>query len=451
MALCVLLTVSLAFGWRNYETRSAQRSAIQASERARWLAQRERSPNVAANHGVFVIRPVPLLSTLEPGVDSFLGIATHAQEHQHFFVWKPAEDEFVAHRFGEFSVASVFQFVVPLLIIILLYSAFTRDRETGILRLTMSVGVKRWHYVLGKLLGNMAPVLVLVPVFIAMTIALRVIAGEVAFAAEAPALAWMGLSYLLLGAAFTATSLGSSATATTSRASLLSLLLCWCLTCFIVPHLAIALEARLSPTPTAADVLQVINDAEASEPTAADEFRDIVRELTQKYHVADLAHLPLHPTGIRRSRQAIRQEPISTAAYGLAYNSYLSHDRLMQWISAASPNLAVQNISSSLAGVGPDAFVDLAHAVETYRYALNETMNRDIAEHANPLIPGGKLADEFHRGIEVWSQVPAFAFRPAGVKMTILRQQVAWLMLTLWCVLAIAFAGFRISRMGVDA
>ena len=143
VSLCVLLAISFSFGWHTYQIRNSERKTIQDSERARWLAQRYRSPHVAAGQGVYMFGPEPLLASLEPGIDSFIGIAAHVEESQHFFTWKPAEDELVAHRFGEVSVASVLQFVVPLLIIVLLYSTFTKDRETGILRLTMSLGVKR--------------------------------------------------------------------------------------------------------------------------------------------------------------------------------------------------------------------------------------------------------------------------------------------------------------------
>ena len=101
VSLCVLLGISFGFGWHTYEVRISQRTAIQESERARWLAQRYRSPHVAAGQGVYVFRPESLLASLEPGIDSFVGIATLAEEGQHFFTWKPAEDELVAHRFGE--------------------------------------------------------------------------------------------------------------------------------------------------------------------------------------------------------------------------------------------------------------------------------------------------------------------------------------------------------------
>jgi ABC-2 type transport system permease protein len=294
-------------------------------------------------------------------------------------------------------------------------------------------------------------VFVLVPVFLAIAVALRAMGGGAAFAEEAPALTWMGVSYLLLSGAFIALCLGVSATARSSRSALSVLLLFWCLAGFLVPHLAITLQERISPTPTAADVFQVLDDADEGIAKRAERARAIELELMQQYNVSDLAQLPVSPVGVNRVRGAERGEPISAAAFDLVYDSYLRHDRLLQWFSAASPSLAVQHISSSLAGTGPHALVDLAHAAEAYRYALNQTMNRDIAENCPPTVPGNRLADDYHRGIEVWSQVPAFTYRPVDLTTTILRQRIAWAVLTLWCILPAAFAAFRISRMEVDA
>jgi ABC-2 type transport system permease protein len=449
-SLSVLLVIAFGFGWHTHAVRNAQRGAIQDSERARWLAQRYRSPHVAAGQGVYVFRPEPLLASLEPGVDSFVGIASHAEEAQHFFVWKPAEDELVTHRFGAVSVAGVLQFVVPLLIIVLLYSTFAKDRETGILRLTMSVGVTRRHYVIGKLLGGLAPALVLVPLFLSIAVAARVMAGGAAFTQAAPALIWMGVSYLLLFATFTALSLAVSATAKSSRTALLFLLLCWCVNGFLVPHVAIALQARFSPTPTAADVLNVVHLAAMAERNS-DDSADLEAELLRTYHAPDLAHLPVSPVGLHRLREAERGEPVSNAAFDSVYDSYLRHDRWMQWISLASPTLAAQGISLSLAGTGPGGFVDLAHAVEAYRHSLNLTMNRDIFENCPPTIPGYRLADDYHRGIEVWSQVPDFSYTPVDLTPRLVRQRVAWCLSILWSIVATALAAFRIARMGVDA
>jgi hypothetical protein len=86
VSLCVLLTISFGFGWHTYKVRSSQRRAIQDSERARWLAQRYRSPHVAAGQGVYVFRPEPPLASLEPGIDSFK--MPDSEHHNLQFRWE---------------------------------------------------------------------------------------------------------------------------------------------------------------------------------------------------------------------------------------------------------------------------------------------------------------------------------------------------------------------------
>lgn len=451
VSLVLLLLIAFSFGWHTYAVRSKQRQAIQDSERIRWLAQSGRSPHTASHQGVYVFRPEPLLLALDCGVDSYFGIATHAEDEQHFFEWKPAEDELVAHRFGEVSVAAILEFMLPLLLVVLLYSTFSRDRETGILRLAMSLGVKRSQYVTGKLIGGLAPAFALLPAVLLIVMALRFLAGKAAFDSALPALLWMMAAFLLLFATFCFLSLGVSARAHSSRSSLLFLLLFWCFTSFVIPHVATSLAERWQPTPTPADVLAALNQAATSGQNRDDLIRAIGIELMHQYGAPDIAHLPLSPVGVQMWRSAGASEPVTSAAYDLAYRSYLRRERVMQWMSLASPMLSVQSLSTALAKTGPNAMVDVAHAAERYRFDLVRTMDADIAEHRNPTLPVNTLADDYHVGREVWSRVPAFQYQQPALHPTLVEHQIAFVLSGIWCVAAGLFAAVSIAQMKVDA
>jgi ABC-2 type transport system permease protein len=247
------------------------------------LSQRGRSPHTASHQGVYVFRPEPLLAAIDPGIDSFFGIATLAEDEQHFFEWKPAEDELAAHRFGEISVASILEFIIPLLLILLLYSTFTHDRETGILRLTMSLGVRRSQYIAGKLIGGLAPILAFAPAILFLLLAMKLLAGDAAFHQAWPALLWMSVGYGLLFATVIFVCLGVSALAPSSRSSLLTLVLLWCVTSFLVPHVATDVAEHLQPTPSAADVLAALDKVVSQGKNRDDLIREIGIELMHKY------------------------------------------------------------------------------------------------------------------------------------------------------------------------
>lgn len=295
VALLVMLISSFALGWDRYNARNKQATDIQNSERARWLAQRDRSPHTAAHQGVYVFRQQSLLSTFDSGVDGFFGIATHAEDTQHFFEWKPAEDETIAHRFGQVTVGAMLQYILPLLLILLTYPIFVADRENGIARLTLSLGVPRREYVFGKLLGALLPMCVLLPVAFLLLAALRLLSGGQAFQnALLPILLLTG-SYAVYATIFIGVAVAISALSHSSRAALLSLLLFWSLLAFVLPHLAIEAVERSIRTPTAAEILEARLKADVASPNRDDQIREIQKELLAKYRVSEIKQLPLSP------------------------------------------------------------------------------------------------------------------------------------------------------------
>lgn len=450
-ALLVMLLSSFALGWQRYYSRNRQATDIQNSERARWLAQRDRSPHTAAHQGIYVFRQQSLLSTFDSGVDGFFGIATHAEDEQHFFEWKPAEDETIAHRFGQVAVGGMLQYILPLLLILLTYPVFVAERENGIARLTLSLGVHRRDYVLGKLLGALLPMGVLLPVAVLLLASLRLLSGGPAFRNALPAVLLLAGSYVLYTIVFVGVALGISALAHSSRAALLSLLLFWSLLSFVFPHLAIEVVERAIRTPTAAEILEARQAAAVASPNRDDQIREIQKELLATYRVSDVKQLPLSPVGVFMLRSLEAGEPASAAVFDRAYGAYLRQEHMFGSFGLLDPTISIQDLSMALAQTDSEAMVDAAHSAERYRFNLVRTMNRDIALHRDPTLPINTLADDYHRGIEVWSQVPPYMYLGPSIGQIMRHHTRSLLFLWLWVVSAAGFATLAIRRMKVDA
>lgn len=95
--------------------------------------------------------------------------------------------------------------------------------------------------------------------------------------------------------------------------------------------------------------------------------------------------------------------------------------------------------------------VNAAHSAEEYRFHLVQTMDRDIALHRDPTLPINTLADDYHRGVEVWSQVPPYVYAYPSSRQIIYRHLRATLYLCAWGIAAIGLAAWAIRRMKVDA
>ena len=141
--LIVLLLTALAVGWRNYEEISAERELAQSTVRDQWLKQPEQNPHSGVHYGIYAFRPSTFLSSLDPGLEPYVGATVWLEAHlQNQFVARPADDASAVQRFGQMTVAMVLQVLLPLLIILVSFAVFAGEKEQGTLRQLISVGVK---------------------------------------------------------------------------------------------------------------------------------------------------------------------------------------------------------------------------------------------------------------------------------------------------------------------
>ena len=157
-----LMVVTLATGWINYRKLAEEQRRAQAETFEHWESQGRRNPHTAANYGVYAFKPRLPLSLFDPGVEAYLGTAVWLEAHyQNPLLYRPAEDASAAQRFGELTPAFVLQVLVPLLIIVLSYSAFSAERGSGTPRQALSLGITARSLALGKLLGYAAALAVI--------------------------------------------------------------------------------------------------------------------------------------------------------------------------------------------------------------------------------------------------------------------------------------------------
>jgi ABC-2 type transport system permease protein len=135
-----LLIGAFALGWQRYVDVSAQHRAARAATREQWLNQGSKNPHSAAHYGVYAFKPKMPLSLVDPGVDPYVGVATWLEAHkQNEFKFKPAQDSTALERLGGLTGATVLQLLIPLMIILLTFSAFSAEREQGTLRQVLSL------------------------------------------------------------------------------------------------------------------------------------------------------------------------------------------------------------------------------------------------------------------------------------------------------------------------
>ena len=222
----MLLLAALAMGYKHFRDGRQEQAVARAFDEQQWLGQGERNPHSAAHFGKYAFKPLTPLSFIDRGVNSYLGIAVWLEAHyQNPFRYRPAEDSTAVQRFGELTASVVLQLLVPLLIILLAFSTFAGERESGTLRQLLSAGASAKTLASGKALGvTGALALLLVPATVIGVAALALAAtGSSAdgLGSSAGRFALMVFSYLLYFGTFACVAIAVSAMARTARMALL--------------------------------------------------------------------------------------------------------------------------------------------------------------------------------------------------------------------------------------
>ena len=199
-----VLLLSAMFVSKGYYTSvNAQHNEAKKNARGEWLGQGKKNPHSAAHYGTYAFKPKYPLSLIDNGVDKYSGVSIYLEAHKRNEAqYMAAQDQTALSRFGDLSPDFVLIFIVPLVIILIGFNSFTRERESGTLRLLKSQGVSSWKLTMGKWLGIFIPVLLLViPIYILSAIFLANIKDYGQFSLGA--LTLLFLVYVIYYAVFT--------------------------------------------------------------------------------------------------------------------------------------------------------------------------------------------------------------------------------------------------------
>ncbi|MFM8566383.1 MAG: ABC transporter permease subunit [Gemmatimonadota bacterium] len=276
----LLLVAGLA-GFTAWLEQAAQRDAAQATMQAPWFNQPPKNPHSAAHYGLWAFKPQMPLAFVDRGVDPYTGTASWLEAHRmNEFRFRPAMDATAAQRFGEWTAAGVLQQLIPLLIILLGFSAFAGERERGTLRQLASLGVPTATLLRGKALGVTAALAVLCVPAAVIGAAVVTMSSGASGLLRLGALSSVYLAYF--GVILTVT-LVVSARARSAPAALVTLLALWAANGLLVPRAAADVAQAAFPTPTAREFQAQVQrglatgiDGHSPRGARADALRDSV-------------------------------------------------------------------------------------------------------------------------------------------------------------------------------
>lgn len=439
----LLLGVAVFISSRQYQNINEQYETARNSERSNWDNQGEKNPHSAAHYGTYAFKPKYPLSLLDQGVDKYTGtsifLEAHARNEAQF---SAAADQTGLARFGDLTPDFILLFIIPLLIILLGYNSFTKEREMGTLTLLKSQGISSWKWILGKWTALFTPVLLI-------TAALFLIAGIVlSRLQDFGVFSWnsllvMFLVYMVFYAVFINIVLIISAKVRKSGISLVIALSVWILACLVAAKVATNIAQAKHPYPTtqefAANIQADKQKGLDGHNPWSEESKKLEREVLEKYGVDSLNQLPFNFDGYRMQKGEEHEAAVYKKHYNYLKEQYNKQTQVYQGLAAISPFLPTRFLSMSIAHTDYATHWDFNDAAENYRIATQKFLNDHFAENS-------KYGEwSWQADADFWKELPPFEYKPPSLKQTLSKNGSNFILLGGWFVLSLGILFFIVK------
>jgi ABC-type transport system involved in multi-copper enzyme maturation permease subunit len=294
--------------------------------------------------------------------------------------------------FPELDIATVAMIVFSLLSVLFAYDTIVGEREDGTLAQTLSNPVPRSHLLLGKYIGGMLPLSVLVAFSILIGLLVMSLSPSVSFHGSD----WLRIllivcMMLIYSSAFYTLGILLSVLCRRSVTALMLLLFLWVLLVVIVPAAASYTASRVRVAPLEGDIKLQID-------RVWEQFEEEAEKIRRKYpgrpwtfgsqfdeHVVKIydgdreGMLELLEQIKQREPLRIRYADMAWQLYQSYYDQLSQQSMLARNLSRVSPAAAFYNVTSALAGTGINAHLAFLKRAREYRDELIAYMKNEQA------------------------------------------------------------------------
>ncbi|MGB0835832.1 MAG: ABC transporter permease [Psychrobium sp.] len=426
------------------------RSTMQTAAEDKFAEQPDRHPHRMVHYGHYAFRTPSPLSTLDPGVDAYTGNSIFLEGHrQNSAMFADHRQGTALTALGSLSPAFIVQVLAPLLLMLIGYSAISREKESKTLTFILSQGISFFTVLAGKGLALLS-VIALIMTPLVMSGAMAVADGESAVIV-ASFLAGYAM-YLVVWALLIV--LVSSLFAKNSE-SFTSLAFCWVLFCIVVPRIASSTAANAVPAAGKLETdfaviakLRTMGDGHnAADPA----FAKLKASLLEKHNVETVEELPVNFRGIVAGASEAKLTTVLNKFAELRMLKELEQTLVARNFGWLSPMVAIRSLSMITANTGIETHHRFLRETEQLRFDFVQSLNKVHAEqltYQDDVNRGKSLAaaKKARVGSENWQVLKDFNFQGDSSSTRLDRGSSAMMQLALWALLLCVLIGFTGRR-----
>ena len=407
LIVAVLVVVTSTLSTLSIAGEAQARAAQQASAEATFLAQPDRHPHRMVHYGHYAFRTPPPLAAFDPGVDAVTGQSIFLEGHrQNTAMFADTRAGADLGGFAALTPASIYQLLLPLLLIIIGHGVLLRERESGTLAVLLAQGQSAMALAGGKALA-LAGVAAMFMLPVAALATYGVANGEPALTA-----ALMVAGYGLYLAVWASLILAVSLWLPQRSVALGVLVFVWLLVALVVPRIGInAGSAAIdAPGKIESDLVMLAQQRKLGDGhNAADPaFVALQRQVLEQYGVDNVEQLPMNWRGMVAGYSEKKLTDLMNDHAEKRMAQEAAQSRIVTLFGLASPALAVGAASRTLAGTDLATHHRFLRESEALRFDFVQGLNE---LHANRLTYADDAARSSDPEAEARTRVNAASWR----------------------------------------
>ncbi len=427
----LLIVFATYTGWQRLQITNTQKENAAELFQHEWEEQHA-NPHSAAHFGTYLFKPASVLSMYDNGLNTYLGNTYRVEAHiQHEVNQSEVQQSDTQFRFGELSLAMVYQLLIPLLILLLTFNTITSEREAGTLRMLFIQGARPSTILWGKILGSYAVILtVILPVVVLLY--LPFLTGNYS-GNDTLRYGLFTVAYLIYFFIFTVLGVVLSGWVRSSGAALVSGIGIWFLLTIFLPKAFIrfidagdTLPSRYELNRNISRGYQLGMDGEGS---SSERSKKYLAETLQLYGVDSVTQLPVNFDGLAMQYGEDYNAKVYEHFAAQVEATIQRQQLLLEQFSWLNPFIAMQQVSMGLAGTDYYHHLSFHHQAKSYRDEFIRILNMDMANSGSAY-----LSYAYTVGPEFFKNMPQFSYDPPAVEESVLWHSRAFLALVIWVI-----------------
>jgi len=431
--LLALMLLATFTGWQYVNTFNKQQAQAREEVHDHWMNQPNRHPHRVAHYGYLVFREKSPLSFFDFGLDSYVGNSVFLEAHRQNTV-NMSEAGFSNGmlRFGQLSMASVFQLLIPLFIIFIGFQTIAGLKQNGVLKILLCQRASYFDILIGKTLGLAAVswALFLPLLFTTLSGGVFLLNGHIT-PQTGLNIGILLFSYGLYLFIISMMVVAVSALSSSAANSLVVSVLIWILCFVIIPKGAQTLGNYLFQAPDKIAFEHSIEEEISKEGDSHNpddpHFAELKNKTLKKYGVDSVQNLPVNYGALVMQEGENISSGIFNRHFDQLIKTYKAQNSIATILGFLDPYLAMRNVSMSISGVDFETFSEFQKQTEHYRFNKTKNLNEIHLTQIDY-----KNDRDQKVGQSNWQQMAEFSFKPFSLSQTMKNSLWGFISLILW-------------------